>query len=281
MKCFHHDDADGWCSAAIIKREYPDCEMIECTHGNAIDLSGVQSNERVFMVDYTFKPYLFDELMNKTKNIVWIDHHKHVFADEYKKFSHLEGIRCSIDAACELTWQYLHPDTMMPDAVKYIGDYDAWKHVYGKKTACFYSYVSVSLDKEFNDLNSPLWDSLLDVDKQADTVEWMMKEGRIYLDYRTKFCEQYIKRHGFEVEFEGHKCLAVGIHFYGSATFGDKIDEYPLCIAFTANGENWSVGLYSKKVDVSEISAKYGGGGHSGAAGFVTKQLPFEVVKVD
>jgi len=57
--------------------------------------------------------------------------------------------------------------------------------------------------------------------------------------------------------------------------FGDKINEFDICIGFVFDGLRYTVGLYSQKLDVSEIAKKYGGGGHPGAAGFVCKQLPF------
>jgi nanoRNase/pAp phosphatase (c-di-AMP/oligoRNAs hydrolase) len=44
---------------------------------------------------------------------------------------------------------------------------------------------------------------------------------------------------------------------------------------FVFDGEQYTVSLYSKTVDVSEIAKKYGGGGHKGAAGFQCKKLPF------
>jgi nanoRNase/pAp phosphatase (c-di-AMP/oligoRNAs hydrolase) len=34
--------------------------------------------------------------------------------------------------------------------------------------------------------------------------------------------------------------------------------------------------MYSKVVDVSEIAKRYNGGGHKGASGFQSKELPFK-----
>ena len=45
-----------------------------------------------------------------------------------------------------------------------------------------------------------------------------------------------------------------------------------------ADGENWTVSMYTghQDVDVSEVCKKYGGGGHRGAAGFTCEEIPFK-----
>jgi nanoRNase/pAp phosphatase (c-di-AMP/oligoRNAs hydrolase) len=52
----------------------------------------------------------------------------------------------------------------------------------------------------------------------------------------------------------------------------DKADVFAR-VAF--DGRNYSVSLYSEKVDVEEIARQFGGGGHSGAAGFVSPTFPW------
>ena len=42
------------------------------------------------------------------------------------------------------------------------------------------------------------------------------------------------------------------------------------------NGEKWIVSMYSTTCDISGICKKYGGGGHSKAAGFQCTVLPFK-----
>ena len=63
---------------------------------------------------------------------------------------------------------------------------------------------------------------------------------------------------------------------FGSLVYGDKIDQYDMCISFEYNGDTWNIGLYSTKIDVGEIAEEFGGGGHKGAAGFIVKKLPFK-----
>jgi len=46
MKCFYHSvDLDGHCSGAIVKRAYPDCEMIGINYGDKFPWQQVYEGE--------------------------------------------------------------------------------------------------------------------------------------------------------------------------------------------------------------------------------------------
>lgn len=96
------------------------------------------------------------------------------------------------------------------------------------------------------------------------------------MQYRDGFAKSYTSRFGFETEISGHKAFAMNLGNCSSEFFKSLPEEaYDIFIAFCFDGKVWTASLYSKTVDVSEIAKKYGGGGHMGAAGFVTKELPF------
>ncbi len=73
----------------------------------------------------------------------------------------------------------------------------------------------------------------------------------------------------------------MNLHMFGSLAFNELMFDYPICIGFVYDGKQYTVGLYSREIDVSEIAKKYDGGGHKGAAGFVCKELPFKIKKPD
>jgi len=81
----------------------------------------------------------------------------------------------------------------------------------------------------------------------------------------------------FEVMFDGILAVANNL-LSGSESFGNAMSRYPICISFVFLGDCWRVSLYSNHVDVSEIAKRYGGGGHTGAAGFVCRELPFKKI---
>jgi len=280
MKCYYHNDLDGRCAGAIVfhsvsikeqNREYKS-EMIELDYKDEIEIEKILPNEQIWIVDFSFKPEIMEEVFKKTTDIVWIDHHK--TADEYKYSRGIKGLRITEDkkfSGCELTWQYVHPDLPMPRAVELIGDRDKWAWKFGDDTAWFNQAIKLYDHKPTDEI----WITLLFSDKQDKQCKSIMVEGSICLKFRDSICKDYCDHYGFETKFEGYKCFANGIYMFGSEGFGDRFKKYDICISYEFTSKNWIVGLYSTTIDVGEIAKKYGGGGHKGASGFVCKELPF------
>ena len=105
----------------------------------------------------------------------------------------------------------------------------------------------------------------------------MAREGSNMLKYRDGWAKEYLKRFGFEVNFEGLNCFAVNLGNCNSEYFKSIPEgKYDAFMPFAYNGEKWTVSMYSKTHDVSDICKKYGGGGHAQAAGFTCEELPFK-----
>lgn len=279
MKCYYHNDADGRCAGAIVflslenqKDDGYGIDFIEVDYKDKIDVSAIKPNERIIIVDFSFTLEVMDMVLGVTKDVTWIDHHK--TAEHYKYGCEIKGIRDFSnkgDAGCELAWRYFRGTEKMPDAVKLIGDRDSWNWQYGTRTAEFNEglklYPHCPTDR--------IWEELLNSNTGESHVDFICNKGETCLSYRDSFCNDYLKSFGFETKFEGYKCLVLGLYHFGSEAFGKKFKEYDICISFGFDGEKYSVGLYSEKVDVGEIAKKYGGGGHKGAAGFISKEFLF------
>jgi len=286
MKIYFHNDLDGRCAGAIAYRALRDqnkgtkIALIEVDYKDKIEIRDIQLCEKLFILDFSFTPEVMEKVLLLTKNIVWIDHHKTAF--EYKYSQELEGLRHNNFSGCELVWKYFCLNQQIPRAVELIGDKDKWAWKFGEHTANF----NMGMKLYSHQPEDAIWDMLFPystipfpVGKSGyDTfrrVEEIEKEGKICVQFRDMFCFDYTKSYGFETEFENYKCFALGIYMFGSEAFGNKMKTYDICLSFEYLGDKWIVGLYSDKVDVSKIAVKYGGGGHTGAAGFECKELPF------
>lgn len=281
MKCFYHRDMDGQCAAAIVYHSqvwmYQDGvtamtpEMIDIDYKDVVDLSKISPNEEIWIVDFSFKPEVMEKVLQLTKNITWIDHHK--TAMEYKYSQELKGIRDNSFSGCELTWKYIHPDIPLPLVVKMLGRYDVWD---------FSEYK--------NDLNKlqagiRLWDTSPISDNwerwlrgSYDATDELLR-GTIALQYRDSQYASLIKAWSFFAEFEGYKAVCCNAGSVSSQLFDSVKEDYDLMIPFCFDGKQWTVSLYTKKdIDCSEIAKKYGGGGHKQAAGFQCKELPFKII---
>ena len=273
MKCYHHNDADGRCAAAIVYQKYPEAQMIEVGYKDKIGVETIKKDEWIWIVDFSFKPEVMKQVLKKTKYVVWIDHHK--TAMEYDYGRELNGIRDNDYSGCELTWQYFHGDNNpnVPEVVKLIGDYDNWIFRFGDRTRHFHS----GLRLYDCDPKSEFWVQLFK--NENNFVEEVISKGRICMLFQDNICEDYRKSFGFKTELGGYRCYAMNLYKFGSRTFGKLFHTYDICIAFAFDGMQWTVGLYSEKVDVGNLAKKYGGGGHTGAAGFTCDTLPFFINK--
>ena len=293
MKCFYHNDADGKCAGFWVHhRAYlePDIEFIEISYEKPFPMNTILPNEQIYIVDYSIMPNEMRELLKITKDVTWIDHHKTAI-ERYKDFEYdIRGIRYDGIAGCMLTYCYLTHMTnggrgeikpfdiqMTEDAplfTKLIADWDVWKFDYGDKTR---SFITAFNSYDFNP-ESKEWNRFFKrILSKSDPVIDMIDEGTIMFKYRDGWAKGFLDRFGFEVNFEGLNCFAVNLGNCNSEYFKSLPEgKYDAFMPFAYNGEKWTVSMYSKTYDVSDICKKYGGGGHAQAAGFTCEELPFK-----
>lgn len=97
---FHHDDADGYASAAVLNRFYlnnvilkggmttdengdeipaVNCCYYSCNHNRPMDLSEIENGDTVFILDYSFSRKEDQDALRKLAEkdvvVIWIDHH--------------------------------------------------------------------------------------------------------------------------------------------------------------------------------------------------------------
>lgn len=281
MICYHHNDLDGRCSAAIVLKTHPECTMREIDYKDNPDFSEeVNPEEYVFIVDFSFKPGKLEELFAITHpaKVVWLDHHETAKDYKYKtpyseSILNLKGLRdfstkCK-KSGCELTWDYLFGSIAVPEAVRLVGDYDCWRFDTEEQTNLFQQGMRLIPTSP----NSPVWKLLL----AGGGVDRVIRDGLVATKYRDNFCASYRKSFGEEVEFEGYSCYTMNLSMMGSPGFGSEFNSHDIAISTVYQAGKWTVSMYSKEIHVGEIAKRYGGGGHKGAAGFVCTKLPWEV----
>lgn len=271
MKIFYHNDLDGRCAGAIAWRspminKESNCELIEIDYKDDVPINCISDDERIIILDFSFKPVLMNKVLKKTLSVVWIDHHQTAF--EYNYGHELCGLRNNFFSGCELAWKYYFPENPIPRAVELIGDRDKWAWKYGEETANFNMGIRIYSHQP----KDGIWDDLF----TGERIFEVIKAGAICIKFRDNFCGDYANSYGFETEFEGFKCFALGLYEFGSEAFGIRMEKYDICLSFEFVGNKWVVGLFSDDIDVSQIAKKYGGGGHKHASGFVCKELPFK-----
>jgi len=265
--CLHHNDADGLCSGAIVRRRFGDAvTLFETDYGLPVPWDEIETADTVILTDFSLsKADMLKIYRAKGSNFIWVDHHLSAIKD-MADIADIPGVRDLNKAACVLTWEYFFPHRDVPPAVQFIGDRDIWRFEYPQtRVFCeglFYANTAAT--------NDALWDDLFN--EQSDLLQKFMNEGKILLDARLNDIARRVQSHGFEVTFEGYRTLAINLPSSGDVGHHICSLGYDVAYVYSDGWQNeriiTKVTLYSETVDVSVLAKAHGGGGHRGAAGF-------------
>lgn len=282
--------------------------FVEMDYAKPVPFDIIRPDEQVWIVDFSLKLEDMDKLLAITRDVTWIDHHKTAI-EKYADYPHkIAGFRKDGVAGCVLTWQYVHwysgrgsipaivgqdcPEFAedadivkfyaVPRGVLMIGDYDVWAHKIPGSTE-FYEGMKL---KDQTPGSDDWWQVLTGEAEGVygdgrplptrDVCGPIIEAGRTAIKYRDNYCASMNKSYGFASEIDGVKCWVCNIYAFGSLGFGQHMKEFPVCAACVFDGKKWTISLYSDSgVDVSVICKAHGGGGHKGAAGFVSETFPF------
>ena len=307
MICFYHADNDGKCAGFWVnkcgKRDSFGETFFKIDYGIDFPFDKIHENEIVYIVDYSIPTEQMDKLLKITPNVIWIDHHKSAI-EKYKDYDkEVAGLRYDGIAGCMLTYIYLIEMTNSdgeivrdfepmleknaPWFTKFIADYDVWKFEYGDNTRFFEKGFSLFPHEPQDDIWKTLLteDSLFKIKYRGSTdeevlpknIQTIIDNGKTITAYRHNIMKDYCEKKGFETTLDGHTCYAVNMALMGTDDFViPNVNDYELLVSFSYDGKIWSYSLRSETVDCSELAAKYGGGGHKGAAGFSTDTLILE-----
>jgi oligoribonuclease NrnB/cAMP/cGMP phosphodiesterase (DHH superfamily) len=264
--CLYHNDTDGRCSAAIVRRALGTGVLLRAMDYafRGVPWDDLEAADKVVMVDFAL-PLEDMQRIRRKAEFIWIDHHKSAI-EELEAMADLPGLRSIDEAACALTWQVFFPEQALPQAVKYIADRDTWRMAY-EDTAPFGEGL---FQEDTRPANDDLWQALLDGDEAL--ISRLIEHGGILHRARVRSTWRRASREGFEVMFEGHRTLVINDRGSGELGVYARQRGYEIVYCYIdrqhAGKLITRVTLFSGVVDVSEIARKFGGGGHAGAAGF-------------
>lgn len=253
----HHGGcADGFTSAWVARKLYPNAEFVPVEYSNIIVPDVTDKN--VLILDFAYNRTVLKELEEKAYKLQVIDHHVSAMKD-------LSGLSfCFFDilrSGAGLTWDILIGKERNW-LVNYIEDRDLW--VWKQPNS---REICAAIDSYTFDFDT--WDSI----SVRDPSEFIT-EGRAILRYRENKVKELIKHPKF-ISFEDSTvpiinctnlisdagaALAIGNAF--SITWRFQNGQYLYSLRSSNNG-----------ADVSIIAKKYGGGGHKQASGFILNHL--------
>lgn len=269
MLCIYHiADHDGKGSAAIVKSIYPETELFGLNHDMEIPYDEIRKHDKIVVCDIAL-PLDFMFELSQTKDFTWIDHHLSVI-NEYNEAiaagkKPIKGLRRVGTAAICLTWEYFYPNKEIPEGIKLIGLNDLFK-LEDPRVRPF-EYAVQSFGPNYPE--DPIWETLI---QDKTDINAMVEKGKTVLSWIKARNYRLVRSLAFESQYKGLRCICANMP-QGYSEFFDSlenIDDYDVMINFYMNKRNtWNLSFYTAKenVDVSQIAASFGGGGHQKAAG--------------
>lgn len=283
---YHFPCDDGFASAWIARRKWPDVVMAPTNYGLPFDVDIAGKN--VLMADFSFK---YDELCAmsfKAKRIVILDHHKTAAADlerlprfsgglESKSFdiaihdcwtNNMPEIVACFDmqrSGASLTWEFCFPDEPMPVFIQFIEDRDLWRFAL-KETRAFSLYLrSYPMDFDY-------WDKI---------AERVMSDPNLVIGEALSIERFYDQKLAEIVSTATLKSIgkwkdvpvAHAPYAFASDLANELLKKYPAAPFAAVVVDSYGARTYSlrsedSRQDVSEVARQFGGGGHRNAAGF-------------
>ena len=234
-------------------------KYVAATHGEAPpDVVG----HKVAILDFSYSNATTKQMIKDADALIVIDHHKSAMVELHD----ITNTKFDMSkSGAMLAWEFFHPGKEAPKFIQYIQDRDLWKWElpYSKEFSAAFDMVPWEFDEyeKFED------DSVFD-----DAV----KRGSYILAYSKtvikKVCDKATKR-----KYGGRDVSVVNSSHWMSEIGSSlaKDCDFAMIWYYDHQEKNYRCSLraFHDTVDVSEISKKYGGGGHKKAAGFV---LPIE-----
>lgn len=276
---YHRNCADGFGAAWVFKR-WADREF-DFHAGVYQDAPPDCEGRDVYLVDFSYKRAVVEQIREKASRVVLIDHHKTAIED-LQPLIDSGAIEALIDiehSGAMLAWKWFngHNESDMPQLLRHIEDRDLWRFALPGTREIQANVFSYPYDFE-------VWDELMradlakltaegkaierkhfkDIEELIGVVTRPMKIRAPWLDGPTAadlgFVVVPMANLPYTLTSDAGHALAKGYPFAG-------------CYWDTPSGRVFSLRSQDDGADVSAVAKQYGGGGHAHAAGF---RVPYD-----
>jgi oligoribonuclease NrnB/cAMP/cGMP phosphodiesterase (DHH superfamily) len=229
-------------------------EYHSCKHGEPPpDVLG----KNVVILDFSYDNATTKRMISEAASLLVIDHHKSAMVELHDVSNTHFDMNHS---GARLSWDFFHPGHPPPKLINYIEDRDLWKWElpYSKEFSAAFDMVPFT----FEDFEKYEDDSVFD-----DAV----KRGSYILAYSKtvikKVCEKAAQR-----RYQGMEVMVVNSSHWMSEIGNRLSHDCDFAVIWYYDHEDRKIKVslraFHDNVDVSEISKRFGGGGHKKAAGF-------------
>jgi oligoribonuclease NrnB/cAMP/cGMP phosphodiesterase (DHH superfamily) len=255
---YHANCADGFGAAYAIWLKHPDWEF----HPGKYDTLPPDVTDRsVWLVDFSYKRPVIEEMLKKATRISIIDHHKSAIEDLRDLDNPLSKFWMNYDvnhSGAMLTWNWFHTEPP-PQLLRHIEDRDLWKfELEGTREICaaLFSYP----------YDFKIWHELM-----HQSIPILATEGMAIERMAKKNLENMIEETKRMLYIDLYLVPVANVPGYMASDAGNIMSKgHPFAATYydTSTGRKFSLRSQKGSVDVSAVARRYGGGGHENAAGF-------------
>ena len=260
--CIYHGNcADGFTAAWVVKKALPK-ENIEFYPGFYQNPPPDVTDKIVYIVDFSYKRPIMEEIVKKAKKVIHIDHHDTAIKDMWDfRAENYESLysKENTESGAMLTWRYFFPDYEVPQMIKHIDDRDRWQFkIDGTREiqANIFSY-----DYTFEN-----WDMLM-----SQRIEDQVQQGNAIERKQAKDIKELIGVVVRRMDIGGHNVPVANIpYMLGSDMCHTLAKGEPFAAYYYDKPDRREFGLRSEEggMHVGNVATQFGGGGHEHAAGF-------------
>ena len=265
---YHGNCADGFSAAWCFWRKYgAGADYVAGVYQQAPpDVTG----RDVFLVDFSYKREVVEQMLWSASTITLIDHHKTAIEDLLPLYevaaTHGDprfGWFCDLDrSGATLAWDYLFPHEPRPLLLGHIEDRDLWRFkLPGTR--------EIQANVFSHEYSFETWDRLMLAD-QAELLK-MTASGAAIERKHHKDISELVKVCRRRMVIGGHRVWVASLPYTLTSDAGHlmaKGEPFAACYWDTEDGRVFSLRSQDGGIDVSDVAKQYGGGGHARSSGF-------------
>ncbi|MCT7656125.1 hypothetical protein MBH78_18890 [Oceanimonas sp. NS1] len=255
---YHHNCADGFAAAWVV-RKYLGSDDVEFHPGRYGDAPPDVTGRKVIMVDFSYKRDVLEQMAAQAESITILDHHKSAEQELAEPLP--DNVRAVFDmnhSGAMITWKYFYNEDP-PKLLQHIEDRDLWRFQLDGTREIQAALFSYPYDFD-------LWDKLMAAD-----VDELYCDGVAITRKHMKDIHELIAAAGSRATIAGHNVPVLNAPYFYSSEAGHIMaqgEPFAACYYDTATHRVFSLRSANDGLDVAEIAAQFGGGGHKHAAGF-------------
>lgn len=259
--CIYHGNcADGFGAAWVFKR-FAD-RAFDFHPGVYQDAPPDVEGRDVYLVDFSYKRAVVEEMLEKANSIVLIDHHKTALED-LAPLMESKRINCQCcrieNSGAMLAWEWFMGKEEPPALLRHIEDRDLWRFALPHTREIQANVFSHPYDFD-------VWDRLMDA-----PVEQLVAEGKAIERKHFKDIGELVGAFRHRRTIGGYDVPVSNLPYTLTSDAGHLMaqgEPFAACYWDTPEGRVYSLRSTDEGLDVSAVAKQYGGGGHAHASGF-------------